>query len=692
MRRILIGLTLGLLVAGIVAWQFWTPSPDQVQAEATPLQHTAVEETLPVRSAPSRQGPVGAYHDPVVVGPCNIFPIAEQDVASPMDGMIREVIAELGQPVSRGQLLARLDDDQLRPQVELLRIKAESRSAELIAQALLAEAQRKVEYAEEANSTGLKAVSDLEYQTYRAQRERYTQEVKKAREEQETAARELERAKKQLALHEIRSALSGEVVKVYKRTGEATRQADPLFRVVNYERLRVEGLCKASQASLLTVGMRARVEPETRGEAMTQLTGHTAPIHGLAMSPNGKLLASAGEDRTVLLWRWPGGRRLVQLPHSSEVYTLAFAPAPDKNGRHRLLTGCADGQVRLWMITETGDVEGPKTLRGAHAGAVRSLAWSGNALRCATGGEDRRVGIWDVEAGCHVYWSQPGGKEQAAHQGAVTSVHFTLDGRLVTAGRDNTLRVWNPGASSAKLEGSHGGRTGDVAQLGISADGTRMLFDHGDELRILARESWDTLGALHNRQHGHFRSLAQFSPSGRLIVTAANNGRLQLWTAPAAPEQVGFLRHGYTQGFHRGSLLALRACQPFPDAPFLTAFAATSPDLPAPRLWPLGGYEARHFVTPSGTATCAVFAPDESVLFTAGTDKVIHVWAVPQASEWEEPLEARLTYVGSEVERGTDMVRVRAELDNAVRKGRRLRPGTSTNLRFYPETAGEASR
>ena len=75
------------------------------------------------------------------------------------------------------------------------------------------------------------------------------------------------------------------------------------------------------------------------------------------------------------------------------------------------------------------------------------------------------------------------------------------------------------------------------------------------------------------------------------------------------------------------------------------------------------------------------------MIFTGGSDKVVRVWQVPPPRLWERPLEARLTFVGSEVERGTDMVRVRAEVDNPTDPALRLRPGTYASLRIYPETA-----
>jgi hypothetical protein len=107
-----------------------------------------------------------------------------------------------------------------------------------------------------------------------------------------------------------------------------------------------------------------------------------------------------------------------------------------------------------------------------------------------------------------------------------------------------------------------------------------------------------------------------------------------------------------------------------------------------PQLWSADATEVRHLVTPDASAVaCGAFTPDETGVFAAGSDQVIRLWAVPPAAETAQPLEAEVTFVGSQLESGTGLVRIRAEMDNPRDPARRLRPGTHVTLLLYPETA-----
>src|SRR5205823_1717227 len=103
---------------------------------------------------------------------------------------------------------------------------------------------------------------------------------------------------------------------------------------------------------------------------------------------------------------------------------------------------------------------------------------------------------------------------ESGHADPITTLAFTPQCQLVSAARDNTVRVWQLKENGVARHGEPiANRGGSVAQLGVRADGKWHLFDKGRDLQLVSLEQpGETITTLRNPGVGSpFETLAQFS-------------------------------------------------------------------------------------------------------------------------------------------------------------------------------------
>jgi tricorn protease-like protein len=240
--------------------------------------------------------------------------------------------------------------------------------------------------------------------------------------------------------------------------------------------------------------------------------GHMANIKGLAFTPDGKFVVSAGEDKVIRVWDWRVGETVRTIRGESnrgdegKIYAMALSP----DGRWLAVGGWTqNNEIRLYDFA-SGEL---KALLNGHGNAVLGLAFSPDSRKLISGSGDFDAIIWDVKTQTLLH-------RLKGHGAEIYAVGFTPDGRLaVTGSYDNTLRLWNVD-DGARLE-SMTGHGGKVHSLAVSPkDGSIASGDMNGEIRL-----WNgKTGALEDvfaNQGGYVGSL-RFSPDGRLLLSTCS--------------------------------------------------------------------------------------------------------------------------------------------------------------------------
>ncbi|MEG4054982.1 MULTISPECIES: WD40 domain-containing protein [unclassified Microcoleus] len=307
------------------------------------------------------------------------------------------------------------------------------------------------------------------------------------------------------------------------------------------------------------------------------LPGHSSFVNSLAISPDGKILASGSWDKTIKIWNLETAELIGTLTgHSDRVNSVAIS----YDGK-MLVSGSSDETIKFWNL-HSGDLL--CTFPG-HSMEVNSVAINPKRLVIAScGGADNTIKLWNLRSGELL-------RTLRGHSDNVNAVVFSPDGKILASGSsDATSKVWD--VETGKLLRTLSGLNVGVNSVAIAPDG-----------QILASVSNDYTIKLRNLHTGSLLRILNTN-SGR------GKGETNLGTNEAVHILQNYVSRGESVAISRDGLTLASGC----DDNTINIWNLQTGEL----LTSLKGH--------SGTVYSVAIAPSGNLLASGSADQTIKIW------------------------------------------------------------------
>lgn len=251
------------------------------------------------------------------------------------------------------------------------------------------------------------------------------------------------------------------------------------------------------------------------GDHLENFIYHIDYVWTVVFSPDGRYLASSGNDSRLRLWEAHTGNHIFTLRGGGDA--VAFSPdgkliASEYGGDNIMST------IGLWDV-HTGEL---RQVLKRHYAPLTCLAFSPDGKTLVSASRDAEIVLWDIRT------LQRRLSITTQHTETVYSVAFSPDGETLVSGSfDQTLRLWDPhtGKRKAMLQYPY-----EVTSVSFSPDGGTLAVAWGEwtnQIQLLDTETLQPIETL----VGHAEAITDlaFSPDGGTLVSGSCDGTILLW-------------------------------------------------------------------------------------------------------------------------------------------------------------------
>ncbi|KIK40983.1 hypothetical protein CY34DRAFT_27776, partial [Suillus luteus UH-Slu-Lm8-n1] len=254
------------------------------------------------------------------------------------------------------------------------------------------------------------------------------------------------------------------------------------------------------------------------------LRGHTHQVRGVAHLPGGRIV-TCSDDGSLRLWDLESGTQIGDDWQDKGTLGIVFSIALSPNGK-TIASGSVDGIVRLWDV-EKGKVIAKWT---GHTLRVCSVCWSGDGKRVASASSDGMLRVWDAENGKILL-----GPINTGHSW-VYGVSYSPDNSKIATGGvyEGGVRVWNSKTGKLLFKECDTANTRIVLQetvctrgLAWVSDGKKLVATSSSSTVIWKIATWKPIAIL----RGSFRDVQAISLSSNnhILASASDDCTVCLW-------------------------------------------------------------------------------------------------------------------------------------------------------------------